>query len=210
MNCIETVVLATRNSRKVDQIRHTMQSLPIRLMTLTEARIKGEAPEDGVDGVENARQKAHYAWERKKTWTLADDASLFIHALDGRPGHRAARWAGDGATTEQIMEHALRRMQDIPTERRTATFRSDAILLDPCGNEHHFAGEVHGRILSAPRVPCEPGMPYSAIFVPDGQPKAFSEMTAEEKEQYSHRAIAFREVRDHFDWVLCGARRTLA
>jgi XTP/dITP diphosphohydrolase len=82
---------------------------------------------------------------------------------------------------------------------RLATFRTVVAMISPGGQTKYFVGEVRGRVLEAPR--CEPkkGMPYSPIFVPEGQELSLAEMSTEMKNGYSHRGKAFRAVRDYLE-----------
>ena len=189
------LILSTRNPSKANQIRAVFDGSFISIRSLDEADIEGEAIEDGSTLEENALKKACFAWERSNKWSVADDTGLFIDALNGEPGIFSARWAGEHASTEEIMQYTLERLRDVPPEKRTGAFRTYAVLVSPLGNSMTFVGEVRGRILEAPRVPCQPKMPYSAIFVPDGQPKVWAEMSTDEENAISHRGQAFRKVR---------------
>ena len=104
------IILATRNPSKAEQIRGLFQGSSLSVLTLTEAGIEGDAVEDGTTLQENALKKALFAWERisPKVWAMADDTGIFVHALDGEPGIRSSRWAGDTATTEEITWHTLK------------------------------------------------------------------------------------------------------
>lgn len=190
------IVLATRNETKALQIGEALHGLPVRVRTLTEAGVRGEAVEDGRTLEVNALKKAWYARERVLEWCLADDTGIFIDALHGLPGVRSGRWAGNDASTEDIMQHTLRKLHGVPAHKRTATFKTAAALVAPNGWFKVFVGEVKGSILTEPRVPCEPKMPYSAIFVPDGQDKVWAELSTEEKNTIGHRGKAFKQVHD--------------
>lgn len=155
--------------------------------------IPGEAVEDGTTLEENSYKKAIYAMEHsdRKSWTMADDTGLFIHALNEAPGIYAARWAGEGATTEEGTVHCLKMMKDCTD--RTATFETVVVLLSPSGEKYVFSGSVDGTMLEKPRVPAQPKMPYSPLFVPNGQDKSWAEMTVNEENAISHRGKAFRK-----------------
>lgn len=188
------IILATRNPSKALQIKAVFDGSPLSVQTLTDAGIEGEAVEDGTTLEANAAKKAWYAHEHndKKSWTMADDTGIFIDALNGEPGVYAARWAGD-VPTEEITRYTLKRLEGVPD--RSATFRTVVVAVSPEGIEYTFAGEVRGTILTAPRVPPQPKMPYSPLFVPDGQGKVWAEMSTEEENAISHRGIAFRKAR---------------
>lgn len=189
------IILATRNPSKAEQIRAIFAGSPINVLSLDGAGITGEAVEDGATLEENAEKKAGYARENTSgaMWTMADDTGLFINALGGEPGVYAARWAGEGAATADITRHTLNRLEGM--DDRTAAFRTTVVLISPEGEKHVFRGEVTGTILREQRVPPQPKMPYSGIFVPDGQLMCWAEMPVEVENAISHRGKAFRQVR---------------
>jgi len=187
------IILSTRNPSKAEQIRALFGDVPLFVRTLSEMGIEGEAVEDGLSLEENAVKKARFAL-RPGHLAMADDTGLFIDALGGRPGVHAARWAGD-VSTEEITQYTLRQLEGVWD--RGATFKTVVALVSPDGKERYFSGEVRGVILDAPRVPPQPKMPYSPIFVPEGSDKVWAEMTTEEENAISHRGKAFRLVRDY-------------
>lgn len=191
------LILSSRNKSKIVQIKAALDGLPLRVLSLEDAGIVGDVVEDGATLHENAYKKAMFAHEQTKGWVIAEDTGFFIDALDGRPGIHAARWAGEGLTTEDIMHYTLRQLQDVPEGKRTATFTTVAILVSPEGVVSIFMGSVKGKLLTSPRTACQPNMPYSALFMPDGCDKVWAEMEPDEENKISHRGKAFRQVR-HF------------
>ena len=193
------VILSTRNPSKAEQIQAIFADLPIKILTLDQAGIKGEALEDGQTLEENALKKAIYAyvWADSDIWTMADDTGLFIDALNGEPGIRAARWAGENATTEEITKYTLQRLEG--HTNRSATFVTAVAVVTPNGDHTFFKAQVRGRILEQPRVKPQPKMPYSPIFVPEGSERVWAEMSVEEENNISHRGKAFRQVRGFFE-----------
>ncbi|MBI3442872.1 MAG: non-canonical purine NTP pyrophosphatase [Candidatus Sungbacteria bacterium] len=192
------IILSTRNHSKVEQIKALLRGLDVTIKSLDEAEIAGEAVEDGTTLDENAFKKAMFAWEHTRGWAMADDTGLFIDALGGRPGIHAARWAGREAKTEDIMNFTLEQLRDVPTGKRTATFMTMAVVVSPDGASRIFSGSVSGTLSTEPRTTCQPDMPYSAIFIPDGQEKVWAQMSVDEENAISHRGRAFRQVRDFF------------
>lgn len=186
------LVLGTRNKSKAAQIRTLFAGLDMKILSLDEAGVVGEAVEDGATLEENARKKAWHAWKPGR-WALADDTGLFIDALDGAPGVHAARWAGEGATAEETLRYTLWKLTGIPLAQRTAIFRTIAVVVGLDGLAQSFMGEVRGILLESPRAPVLPSMSYSSIFVPEGSQKVWSEMTIEEENSLSHRGKAFRQ-----------------
>ena len=186
------IILSTKNPSKAEEIKTIFVGLPFLILTLAEAGADGEAVSDGATLEENAFKKALFA-HQIGVWAMADDTGIFINALNGAPGIKAARWAGETATTEEITQHTLESLKGV-TDRR-AIFKTVVALVSPTGEQHFFSGEVQGKILEAPRTLPQPKMPYNPIFVPDGTDKVFAEMTAEEVNSISHRGKAFRQAR---------------
>jgi XTP/dITP diphosphohydrolase len=95
--------------------------------------------------------------------------------------------------TDEITRYTLKRLEGI--EERSAAFRTVVVAISPDGEEHEFTGEVEGRVLEAPRTKPQPRMPYSPLFVPDGEELCWAEMTTEHENRVSHRGKAFRQTR---------------
>jgi XTP/dITP diphosphohydrolase len=189
------IILSTRNPSKVTQIQELFGDSDIRVLTLDEANIKGEGIEDGTTLEENAFKKAWFAYEQsgKNAWTMEDDTGLFITALEGKPGIYAARWAGENASTEDTMNFCLQQLKEVSD--RSAIFRTSVVVISPNGEKHVFTGEVTGHLRETAKVPPQPKMPYSPLFVPDGQELSWAEMTTAQENEISHRGIAFRQVK---------------
>lgn len=190
------LILSTRNPSKAQQISEILEPFPLPVLTLADAGIEGEAVEDGKTLAENAYKKAIFAW-KPGVYALSDDTGFFIDALNGEPGIYAARWAGKDATTEDIMRFTLEKLKDVPEGRRTASFKTAAVLISPNGESITFVGEVRGKVLFEPQCACQPKMPYSAIFMPDGQSKVWAQMSVEEENAISHRGQAFKQLREY-------------
>jgi len=193
------IILSTRNPAKVEQIKAVFKGSPFSILSLTEAEIEGEGIEDGNTLQENAFKKALFVYEASnpKVWTMADDTGIFIEALNGLPGIRSSRWAGENAGTEEITKHTLNKLKD--AKDRSATFETAVALISPKGEQFFFSGKVKGKILEAPRCQPQPKMPYSPIFMPDGFNKVWAEMSVEEENKISHRGKAFKRVRDFLE-----------
>lgn len=199
------IVLATQNQSKIDQITAVFKGLDLRVLSLVDAGVTGEAIEDGATLEENAFKKASHAYAQVGGWVMSEDTGLFIDALGGQPGIHAARWAGEGLTTEEIMHFTLEKLKDIELCNRTARFITVAIVISPDGEKSCFSGSIHGLLLHEPRTKCQPKMPYSALFMPNGENKVWAEMTTEEENEISHRGQAFALVRSYFEEVLSKA-----
>ena len=137
----------------------------------------------------NARLKARALVEATGEAAVADDTGLEVDALGGRPGVRAARYAGEGATYADNVAKLLAELDGVAD--RTARFRTVAVACFPDGADLVAEGEVSGRIALTPQG--AGGFGYDPVFVPDGgDGRTFAEMSADEKHALSHRGRAFR------------------
>ena len=140
---------------------------------------------------ENARLKAQALVKVTGIAAVADDTGLEVDAIGGGPGVFSARFAGDNATYAENVTKLLSELRGVPTEKRTARFRTVAVALFPDGAEIVTVGVVAGRITEAPRG--EAGFGYDPVFEPHGgDGKTFAELSTAEKHVLSHRGRAFR------------------
>ena len=142
----QTVVLATRNQHKVQEIRALLSDLPVTFLSLADFPQLPEVIEDGATCQENAVKKAKETAGGSGHWALADDTGLEVDALDGRPGVYAARYAGEQATYEDNCQKLLEELHDIPEEQRGARFLTIMALSDPKGQIEVVEGELQGKI----------------------------------------------------------------
>lgn len=150
----------------------------------------GEVEETGDTLMENARLKARALAGATGMPAIADDTGLEVDALDGEPGVRSARFAGEGATYADNVAKLISDLEGV-AEPRTARFRTVALAAWPDGRELAAEGFVAGRITTAARG--SGGFGYDPVFVPDeGDGRSFAEMAPEEKHRLSHRGRAFR------------------
>ena len=191
------IVFASRNPSKLDQFKAFFRSASFKVYSLDDVGIEGEVEESGETLEENAMLKALHAFNKlksqKRYWIISDDTGFYINALDGLPGIKATRWAGEDKTTEEITRYTLDQLRE--SHNRDAKFVAVVVIISPKAEEVIVTGEVTGKILRHPRVKPQPMMPYSPIFVPDGSKKVFAQMTPNEENKISHRGIAFRKAR---------------
>jgi XTP/dITP diphosphohydrolase len=149
--------------------------------------------EDGDTLLDNARLKARALVAATGIGAVADDTGLDVDALDGAPGVYSARFAGEDATYADNVAKLLRELEARPDGggARTARFRTVALVAFPDGREVWSEGVVEGTIATEGRG--EGGFGYDPVFVPGGgDGRTFAEMTADEKQNISHRGRAFR------------------
>ena len=123
---------------------------------------------------------------------LSDDSGLEVDALDGEPGVRSARYAGEHATDAENRLLLLERMKGARGKGRGARFRCVMVLARSGGVLALFSGTVEGIIINAERG--DHGFGYDSLFVPEGYCETFAQLPAETKNQLSHRARALQGV----------------
>jgi XTP/dITP diphosphohydrolase len=139
----------------------------------------------------NARLKGRAIAAAAGAAAVADDTGLEVDALGGAPGVHSARYAGPDASDAANRARLLAELVGVPSQRRTARFRTVALVAWPDGDELYVDGVCEGQIAEAERGAC--GFGYDSLFVPDdGDGRTFAEMTAAEKDAISHRGRAFR------------------
>jgi len=185
------IVIASKNRKKVDEIRDIFSSLGIDVVihTLDEFHDIGEIEEDGETFRENAIKKALHVRRATGMITIADDSGLEVEALGGAPGVRSARYSGQDADDRSNNEKLLEQLKDVPDDRRRARFVC-CIALVMGDVVETFQGYVYGRIGIVPKG--EGGFGYDPLFYPEGHDRTFAEMTEDEKNAISHRAMALR------------------
>ena len=184
-----TLVLATRNRHKVDEMRALLGDLPLDIVGMDAFPHAPEPEETGGTFSENARIKAVAAALATGCHALADDSGICIDALGGRPGVYSARWAGPGSGAEEWIEKTLHEMQAVPDHQRTARYVCVLALAAPDGTILAEAeGTFEGRIAHAPRG--AGGFGYDPIFLLPDQDRTAAELSPDEKNVRSHRGKA--------------------
>lgn len=186
------IVLATRNTGKVSELRALLADLPVELVSAAEIEGAPEVEEDAPSLEGNARKKALALAEFTGLPALADDTGLEIEALNGRPGVRSARYAGEDADDSANRARVLREMQTVPN--RVAHFRT-VLAFAAGGSVRLFEGVCAGVISDAERG--EGGFGYDSIFKPEGFILTFAEMPADMKNSVSHRRRALDKFADY-------------
>ena len=179
-----TLIFATNNQHKIEEIRAVLPA-HFSIITLKEAGINIDIPEPHNSLEENAREKAKTIFRLTNTNCFSEDSGLEIDALNGKPGVKSARYAGEGQSSADNIQKVLRNMEG-KTNRKAQFCTVICLILN--GKEHLFEDICKGTIISAETG--TQGFGYDPIFVPDGAVHTFAEMTMEEKNQYSHRRKA--------------------
>lgn len=194
--CMKTLVFATNNKHKLDEIRQIFDNKYI-IKSLKEIECIDELPEEKDTLQDNALQKAQYVFDKFHCNCFADDTGLEVEALNGRPGVYSARYSGDDkqipseVRSKLNMQKLLAEMQHF--ENRKARFRTVIALIQD-GKHYFFEGIVEGKITT--KEAGIDGFGYDPIFVPDGHTQTFAEMSNIEKNNISHRARAVNKLHD--------------
>jgi XTP/dITP diphosphohydrolase len=193
-----TLVLATSNRGKVGELRSLLLGLPVRVRAIAEvAPNPPRVVEDGQTFADNALKKARAAAAATGMLALADDSGLEVDALDGRPGVRSARFAGELATDAENNASLLAALADPgKTPPFAARMRCVLALVDPrpgAAGPWTVEGQCEGTITRAPRG--TRGFGYDPLFVLDGTTTTMAELDPEVKNAISHRARALAALR---------------
>lgn len=198
------IVLATRNKKKIEEIRRVLPSDTISLLSLDDFPLCPETVEDGQTFQENAEKKAREVAKFTGHLALADDSGLVVDSLGGQPGVYSARYAGPNATDQQNLDHLLQTIQQkseqrlhqepqqtidtTPHKKTTGRFECVLTLAEPSGRSCSFSGSVEGTIIDQPQG--KNGFGYDPIFVPIGLEQTFAQISPEKKDAMSHRGRA--------------------
>ena len=201
------IVVATRSAHKVRELRELLRDAAVELVSLDEAGVPRDADpvEDGVTFEANARLKARYYARLSGLPTLADDSGLEVDALDGGPGVRTRRYAGETATDADNNARLLAVLAGLPSEQRGGRYVCVLALADPSAGMigprggipivAQTRGTCRGRIATGVRG--TGGFGYDPIFEPAQEPpggRTLGLWSAEEKNRVSHRARAARRM----------------
>lgn len=181
---MEKLIFATNNQHKVDEIRIVLGNI-FDIITLKEAGIDIDIPEPHNTLEENAKEKSSTIYALTKKNCFGEDTGLEVYSLNGEPGVKSARYAGNERSFKANIDKLLDNMKN--SDNRDARFRT-VISLIINGKEKQFEGICEGMILKTTRG--ENGFGYDPVFVPKGNTKTFAEMTIAEKNIFSHRKKA--------------------
>lgn len=201
---MKEILFATNNQGKVRELKEAFKTAGVDLIVKTNADLD-QVPyvtETGFTFEANAKLKAHALAEYAGMPTIADDSGLMVDALNGEPGVRSARYAGEEHNDAHNNAKLLAELGGTPEEKRTAKFNTTIVVSMPGHFDRDLvvSGQCEGRILSVPRG--QDGFGYDPLFyVPDKQ-KTFAQMTTDEKNEISHRGRAIVALLEQFpSWL---------
>ncbi len=188
------IIIGTRNPKKREEIVELLKGLPVKLLGIEDYPGLPEVEEDGRTFQENAVKKATTLAKLTGEWVMAEDSGLEVDSLNGLPGVRSARYAGEKATYDENNRKLLKAMEGIPPEKRTARFRCVIALASPQGILFVVEGQCEGLVSQETRG--EQGFGYDPVFYLPGYGKTFAELGPAVKNRISHRAQALRKFRE--------------
>jgi len=192
----QQIIIATGNEGKMREFREILSDLPLMLTSLRDHWDPvPEIEENGSSFLENATIKADWVFDRTGIWALADDSGLEVDALEGGPGVKSARYAGEGAGAQANNEKLLKVLEGVPVAERSARFRCVLVLKTGKGIYHSYEGTCEGTIDIAAHGTY--GFGYDPLFIPAGYDRSFAELGQKEKHAISHRGNALRRLREY-------------
>ena len=182
------IVCASANPHKVEELARL---LPSWVDLVARPSDIGDIDEDAPTLEGNAIIKAVEIANHASEWAIADDTGLEVEALNGAPGVRSARFAGDHATDSENRALLLAKLEG--AQNRSARFRTVVALVSSKGDIHFVGGECAGTIAESERG--DSGFGYDSLFIPaDGDGRTFAEMNGPEKDAVSHRGRALAQI----------------
>ncbi len=185
------VVLASKNKHKLEEISRITREFGMELILQSELGVDIDVEENGSTFEENSFIKAEAVMKATGLPALADDSGLAVEALKGQPGIYSARYGFDESLNDRgRLELLLKNMHEVPDGSRQAKFVCVITLVTPEGQTLQARGEVHGRILW--EAEGQNGFGYDPIFYYPPLGKTFAQLSSQEKNEVSHRAVALK------------------
>ena len=189
---LNTIVLATHNRDKREELQEALSEFTLEILSLNDFPFIGEIEEVGKTLLENSMIKAKTVHNLTQLPVIADDTGLEVEALNGAPGIYSARYAGEDVTYEDNVNKLLAEMEDIPLENRKAQFRTVISFVDK-DRELWTEGTIKGIIGETAKG--KNGFGYDPVFFVPELEKTFSELSIGEKNRISHRGLAMKKFR---------------
>ena len=186
-----TLLIATRNAGKLEEISGLIAGAPIQTVSLADVGVDREVEETGETFEANAALKASTYARLSGLPTLADDSGLEVDALDGEPGVRSSRYAGDEATDADRIAFLLGRLQNGGGGPWRARFRCVIAIAWRRDDLEFHTGVCEGMIIDAPRG--SNGFGYDPVFLIPELGGTMAELSQAEKNRVSHRGMAVRK-----------------
>ncbi len=191
---VKEIVVATANRGKLREIEDALRGLGVEIASLTDLAPIPPIEEDGRTFRENALKKARVVAKHSGRLTIADDSGLEVDCLQGKPGVRSARFAGEGASDAENNRKLLRLLEGVPLAQRGALFRCVIAVVSPQGREGWVEGVCRGVIGETERG--RQGFGYDPLFFLPEIGKTLAELPLDIKNRVSHRGRALAALKE--------------
>ena len=186
------IVLASNNQNKLREMKAILSPLGWEILSQSEAGVHVEPEENGVTFEENSYIKAQTVMEAAGLPAIADDSGIEVDALGGEPGVYSARYGGDACADDKARNRLLiQNMNAVPEGKRTSRFVSVITMVSPDKTVVSARGELEGEILRQEQG--EGGFGYDPLFYIPTEGCTMAELTAQRKNEISHRAVALQK-----------------
>jgi XTP/dITP diphosphohydrolase len=190
---MKEIIFASKNEGKVKEVRHILNGINAKIVSLNDVGFKREIPETADTFEGNAKIKAEAIYKKFQLPTIADDSGIVAIQLGNEPGVHSARYAGENATDEENNKKLLEKLKAFPEPHR-AKFVCAAVYYS--GDDFITTkGKVEGIIIKKPRG--TNGFGYDPLFLPDGFDMTTAELPQEIKNKISHRFKAFDQLKKY-------------
>jgi XTP/dITP diphosphohydrolase len=191
---VTQVLLASNNKKKLDELRRILEPIVpgIEVLGLSDVPAYEEPAETEPTFEGNALLKARAALAATGLPSIADDSGICVDALNGMPGVLSARWSGPAKDNHANNVLLLGQLEDVPDERRGATFVAAVAFVREGAEDVIVRGEMPGSVIRELRG--TGGFGYDVLFAAEGYDRTTAELSIEEKDAISHRGKALREL----------------
>lgn len=195
------IILSSGNQHKINELKTILSEFDLEVISKNDIGYSDfEVVEDGNTLEENSLKKAIELWRKTGDIVIADDTGLFVEFLNGEPGVYSARYSGENATYDDNNKLLLKKLENVPAEKRKAYFKTVVSIIDSKGNKFNVEGICEGAIGFEPVG--DNGFGYDPIFIVNDINKTFAQMTDSEKNIYSHRGKAVRNLKSIIGEIL--------
>ncbi|EKD26264.1 MAG: non-canonical purine NTP pyrophosphatase, RdgB/HAM1 family [uncultured bacterium] len=196
---MKKILIASTNPGKITEIKIGLQELEkqgIKILTLNDVIVGDKEPDEtGKTFQENALIKAKFYAEQTHIPVISDDGGLVIPYLNNEPGVKSRRWLGYEASDQELVDHTLKKLKNIPKLNRKAHLEACLCFYDPQTNEVIYETEkIIGHISEVSVLKIIPGFPYRALLIVEKFNKYYDELTDKEHQQINHRLIALKRL----------------
>lgn len=191
---MKKIIFATHNEHKLTEVRAILEPLGYKVLSAGDLNLP-DVEETGTTFKDNALLKAYEGYKHTSVPVLAEDTGLCIRALNGEPGVYTKRYAEQHGGFPKVFDVLAERMKDNPD--KSAYFNCTMALVIDETRAEVFEGIFEGTILPSPQG--NNGFGYDPVFVPNGYDKTVAELSDDEKNTISHRALALKKVADFLE-----------